>query len=258
MGKVIASENTDKHNIEKFHFSPLHVENINKAQENLTSEDIFSNTFDTQEIKKPVKKNDIKEEANDLLEKIDALTSEKVKLEMELESIKKEQDNLLEISIKEAFENGKKEGIQESGDSFQDGIDELKIQLVKSIGSLDEELEHQKEFIKKIEDEIVNSSVEIAKKVIKKELDLNSQEIALNLSRDFLANLKDAKSIKLKVNPQDAKYLTNKLEDMKNLIIDEDDAITKGGVIILSDIGNIDGDISTRIQKVVSLLKNGN
>jgi len=69
--------------------------------------------------------------------------------------------------------------------------------------------------------------------------------------------LKDAKSIKLKVNPKDLESLKERYSTIENIRVDGDSAITEGGVVVLSDAGNLDGNISTRLEKVKNLIENG-
>jgi len=133
--------------------------------------------------------------------------------------------------------------------------DELKTQLLRSITLLDEKVHSLDLYLQEIKSSLIESATHIAKKVIKKEIDENSHIVAKNIASSFLNELKEATEIKLKVNPQDATYLSQHFSGEKNIKIEPDDAINKGGIIILSDIGNIDGKIQTRVEKAISLIK---
>jgi len=93
--------------------------------------------------------------------------------------------------------------------------------------------------------------------VILKEVKHSSSEIASELSKNLMEELKDAKNIKLKVNPKDYDALKEIYSSIENIRVDSDSAITEGGVVILSDVGNLDGNIYTRLDKVKNLIENG-
>ncbi len=61
----------------------------------------------------------------------------------------------------------------------------------------------------------------------------------------------------MKVSPKDYESLKEVYSTIENIRVDSDSAITEGGVIILSDAGNLDGNISTRLEKVKNLIENG-
>jgi len=84
----------------------------------------------------------------------------------------------------------------------------------------------------------------------------NSKEIAHNLAKALMDDIKDATKIQIKVNPKDAGYL--KEQDFKNVEIIEDEAVKEGGVVIISDIGNIDAQILQRFKAVKEAILEGN
>jgi flagellar assembly protein FliH len=249
MGKIINSNELQEHHVKKFNFATLEVD------EKKTSFDknVFS---DTQESEPEAQKETPQEpsQSEELLSKVEALSSENITLQMSLETMQKESDDKLQEAKELAHQEGKEEGIKETQTTHQEHQDELKMQLVKSITLLEEQLVAQKTLLDTIEAELTQSAIMIAKKVIKKELDEHSKEIAKTLAKDFLSTFKDASQITLKVNPQDASYIQEHLQENKSIMIDADDAIQKGGVVILSDIGNIDGTIQTRIEKAIALI----
>ena len=55
-------------------------------------------------------------------------------------------------------------------------------------------------------------------------------------------------NIIIKVNPIDFDYLNNIFTNNQNIKIKGDDAIQKGGVVIISDNGNVDGNVMSRYQ----------
>jgi len=255
MGKIIDSKNLEKHNVKKFTFGTIETD---KEKTSFTEELFTQETTKEPEEEASVQENeplDSNNKAEDFLSKIETLSSENITLTLQLEELQKEFDEKLNSQREEAFKTGKEEGMKEAQASFQEHNDQLNIQLVKSITTLDEQVHALKNFLTTIEEELVSASIIIAKKIIKKELNENSQEVAKTLAMSFLADLKEASTITLKVNPEDAKHLEEHFSKEKNIMIASDDAINKGGIIILSDIGNIDGNIQTRMEKAIALIE---
>ena len=252
MGKVINEDKLSQHQVKKFEFTSLNISDEEKTAFNPT------NFTQAQSDTKKVEDKEEKQEASDidaLLQKIDNLSEENIKIEMSLESLQKEFDEKIKKSTEEAYQKGKEEGVKDTQQTLQEHNDELNMQLVKSITALEEQLQTQITFSNSIEEELVEVSVIIAKKIIKKELEENSHKVALILANTFIKDLKDASSITLKVNPKDAHYIEEHFKEQKSIMIDADDAINKGGIIILSDIGNIDGNIDTRMEKAIALIE---
>lgn len=83
------------------------------------------------------------------------------------------------------------------------------------------------------------------------------KKIALNLTRELLNSIMDATNIKVKVNPNDYLYLKEHLEDNTKVEVISDGAVSLGGVVIVSDTGNIDGTIMSRYKNLKqSVLEN--
>jgi flagellar assembly protein FliH len=259
MGKIIANDKLSEHSVKKFEFASIEVE-TNKTTFDTTlfsDEGMKENIHPAEEtlIDETEQEKDLASDGDALLQKIDTLTSQNITLEMELETLKKEFETKLHEGTESAYNKGREEGAKEIQETLQEHNDDLNIQLLKSITTLDETVQKLDTFLSSIEDDLVEASSIIAQKIIKKELEEHSHEVAINLAKAFLEDLKEASSITLKVNPKDETYLQEHFKTEKNIKIDADDAINKGGIIILSDIGNIDGSIQTRLQKAMALIE---
>ncbi|MCD8476674.1 MAG: hypothetical protein LRY68_00940 [Sulfurospirillum sp.] len=98
------------------------------------------------------------------------------------------------------------------------------------------------------------SAFEIAKEVIQKEVSLSSSHIAASLSKALLQEVKDAVKIELRVNPKDLEALKELYANEEKIKVIGDDAIAQGGVVVFSDVGNLDGNLAMRLEKVKYLL----
>jgi len=146
---------------------------------------------------------------------------------------------------------------QKAKDDLEAETKEVKDKFLNSINILEVEAQKGNDFLKQVENDLSSTAVEVAREVILKEIKHSSSDIAAALSKKLIEELKDAKTIKLKVNPSDYEALNEIYSSRENIRVDSDSAITKGGVVVLSDVGNLDGNISTRLEKVKNLIENG-
>ena len=73
--------------------------------------------------------------------------------------------------------------------------------------------------------------------------------MASSIAKNLLSSLNEATSITLKVSVYDYDHIANEITDNR-IKIEKDLAIAKGGVMILSDVANIDGTIKERFAKI--------
>ena len=118
-------------------------------------------------------------------------------------------------------------------------------------------LKQSQKHLEDLEKELSAISVDIAKEVILSEVSENSQKIALGLTKELLNSIMDATNIKIKVNPSDYLFLKEQLSENTKVEILADSAVSLGGVVIVSDSGNLDGTIMARYKNLKqSVLEN--
>ena len=179
-------------------------------------------------------------------EMIDKAARAETQLTMKLEAQQKEFEAKLELAKKEA----EQQGYEKAKTQSESEMGELREKFSKSIAKLDEVCENLEQFIAKNEKELANAAIEIAQDVIEQELSGNSAKIALNLAQRLIAELKGASSIELKISPSDYDFVKSNLSENSKLKINLDDAISKGSVVVLSDKGNIESDLNSRLNKI--------
>jgi flagellar assembly protein FliH len=69
------------------------------------------------------------------------------------------------------------------------------------------------------------------------------------LTKELLNDIKEATQIEIKVNPLDYDYVKDNL-NLEKVKITPDNAISIGGVVILSDAGNIEAEIHKRFENI--------
>ena len=177
---------------------------------------------------------------------IDKAARAETQLEMKLENQQKEFEAKLELNKKDAEQAGYERAKAES----EKELGELRDKFAKSIARLDETSQNLAEFISKNEKELANAAIEIAQDVISQELSDRSAQIALNLAQKLIAELKGAASVELKISPSDYDFVKSKLALNSKVKVSLDDAISKGSVVVLSDKGNIESDLNSRLNKI--------
>ena len=192
----------------------------------------------------------------ELLKKTDELSSNIIKLQMQIENQESEFAKRLEAEISRAKEDGKNEGIAQANAANEARINELEARFSASAAKLDEQYIKFDEFLKKIEEELGQTAIKIAKEVIDKEISTSSNQIAHHLASSLIKELSNVKNIEIRVNPEDSEYIKEQFSKNEHVKISADDAISKGGVVIISDGGNIDATMQTRLEKLKMLVNN--
>ncbi|WP_149716404.1 flagellar assembly protein FliH [Campylobacter concisus] len=192
----------------------------------------------------------------ELLKKTDELSSNIIKLQMQIENQESEFAKRLEAEISRAKEDGKNEGIAQANAANEARINELEARFSTSAAKLDEQYVKFDEFLKKIEEELGQTAIKIAKEVIDKEISTSSNQIAHHLASSLIKELSNVKNIEIRVNPEDSEYIKEQFSKNEHVKISADDAISKGGVVIISDGGNIDATMQTRLEKLKMLVNN--
>jgi flagellar assembly protein FliH len=261
MKNIIDNKNSKNHIIEPYHFKVLGgTSNAHKQEEEQNTSELSAQSEPVQDKQnEPIVQ--VYEQQNkfieELLKKSDELSTNIVKLQMQIEKQEEDFNNRLKSELERESQSSYEKGYQKAKTDLEEEIAKVKEKFLNSINILEEEAKKGNEFLKHIESELSSTAVEVAKEVILKELKQSSSEIALALSKKLMDELKDAKSVKLKVNPKDYEALKERYSTIENIIVDSDSSITEGGVVVLSDVGNLDGNISTRLDKVKNLIENG-
>jgi len=191
----------------------------------------------------------------ELLKKTDELSSNVVKLQIQIEKQEQDFNKRLTEELTRERENSYAQGYQKAKEEGEAAISEVKSHYLKSIMHLDTLYKSLDEHLSKMETEISLTAFEIAKEVIQKEVSSSSSQVAVALAKALLKEVKEAVKIELKVNPKDLETLKELYSNEEKIKVTSDDAITLGGVVILSDIGNLDGNLAMRLDKVKYLLQ---
>ena len=263
METVISQAETNGHIINKYNFKVL-PSNASASSEGPKRDDEFVPASKLAEVESLETSEPINDEPSgevlsksskdelieSLLQKTDEMSSNFIKMQMKLESKDEEYKAALETAKAEAFEEGKNAGMKEAEEMVQAEHTDLMKQFASSVETLDNSTKEFTSSIEGIQEELIHAAVDIAKEVILVETSERGNEIAGQLAKDLITEIKSSSEVTIKVNPHDKVAIEQSLGTLENVKIISDNAVSNGGVIILSDAGNIDGDIMKRYERV--------
>ncbi len=261
---IVNTDEFENHNVEKYRFKVLGgASNIGEqsAQESLVEENVKVKELEEQvelisNTDIEVKSDEQSQFIEELLKRSDELSTNIIKLQMQIEKQDVNFEDRLQNELKRESESSYEKGYQKGKEELLNTVEDIKAKYLNSINILEAESKKGSEYLKKIESELSSTAIEIAKEVIAAEVKNSSSAIAIALAKKLIEELSDAKTIELKVNPKDFEAIKSENFEIENIKISSDLSITEGGVIVLSDAGNLDGNLSTRIGKVKNLIEN--
>ena len=256
MATVISNDNLIRHSVDKYTFKvlamgPTSDSNVQKSSLPVTK----TQQQEPEKSQTSVDSSSMSTNSKDsliesLMKKTDEMSSNFIKLQMKLESMSEEHKVELEKVKATSFEEGITEGKEQALKVEHNSVKNSLEQFINSIKTLENSASEYEQALNQIKSELVSAAIDISKEVINVELSKNSSTIAEVLSRELIQELQSASKIKLKVNPRNHGDLSKSLGVLEHVEIVSDGAISEGGVIAISDVGNIDAQISKRFERV--------
>lgn len=147
-------------------------------------------------------------------------------------------------------------------EGYQAGLQQAKSDLQEFRESLTQFMNAPNDVYGYIAPDILEISVDIAKKIIKKEIEEDPQ-VLFNTIVDVLKTLsKDESKITLQVNPSEANALKQAVPEILDtaglnakVIVLPDEEVSEGGCLITTDNGVVDATIETRIDLITEALR---
>jgi len=251
MASIITGDSIEKHHVDKYNFKviALGAEGDEKKEQNYTPENnpkARATDVDSSALSQSSKDSLIES----LMQKTDEMSSNFIKLQMKLEAKEEEFANELKKAKEEAFAEGMKAGEAKAMEEIDKNLNVKLSLLEESIQKLDKSAQEFSSALAGIKNELVVAALDISKEVIKIELSENSAEVAKILSDELIKELQSASQVEIRVNPKDHAAVSEHLGSLENIKILSDSAVSEGGVIVTSDAGNIDAQISKRFERV--------
>jgi len=186
----------------------------------------------------------------------------KVGLEADvLNSTFESEEEILLKKMQKEFERGYNTAVEELENKykneFEDAITNEKELFSERLKKIDEEL---KKYEEKFSEMVISVALIISKKIVKHEIEEQSPliENLANMSQKLIG----ANYLLIKCNPEEMEALKSKSSELfiegnfAKIKFEEDSTIEKGGFVIESDIGNIDGKISSQLGEIKKGIEN--
>lgn len=156
------------------------------------------------------------------------------------------------------------QSIKESAvkEGYQEGLEQAKADIQEVRNAITAFLEAKQQVFDYIAPDILEISVEIAQKIIKKELQQDPNVILDNILALLKGLSKDETKITLRVNPAQVSLLKTEVPslleeaglDAKILVV-PDDSIMEGGCVVTTTNGVIDATIETQLAVISEALR---
>ena len=275
MATLITTGNLQKHAVSKYDFKSLDSTNSERAFSSLvkTQNEISSHSDEQNEVStsdetytqednpnrrlsdtevdsSSMSKSSQNALIESLMKKTDEMSSNFIKLQMKLEDKEKEYQASLEKTKTTAYNEGLAAGTKQAMEDTQNDLKEGISQLGNSIKTLENSAKEFESGLELIKNDLMSAAIDIAQEVISTEITEKSSKIAKVLSDALIKDLQSAANITLKVNPKDHGALSEHVGALEHVQVISDSAINAGGVIAISDSGNIDSQISKRFERV--------
>lgn len=160
---------------------------------------------------------------------------------------REEADSIREAAVKEGYQAG----LQQASEELQE--------VREALGAF---MNAKQEVYEYIAPDILEISVDIARKIIKNEISENPQVLINNIV-DVLKSLsKDENKISLRVNPVQADVVKQQVPEILNLAgldakisVLADEEISEGGCLVTTSNGVVDATIETQLSVICEALK---
>ncbi len=163
---------------------------------------------------------------------------------------------------KAAYQEGFQQGFQAGKEKVEkETIQETQRAIANLARIVDEMAQLRQSILQKMEKEILNLALVIAKKIIKDEIKKNP-EVVLNNIRDAIQKVTETDTITIKLNPDDYTFIEQKkpaffdeIGRERKIILVKDKQISPGGCLIETKFGQIDATLETQWKNIVYPLK---
>ena len=263
MSSIITNQRIAKHNVDKYNFKVLAFGTDDSYNEPPQSSLVPKKPPVAEEVPHTVEDKETKEidasamssSSKDsliesLLKKTDEMSSNFIKLQMKLENMSEEHKAELLKVKEESYNKGVEAGKELHEKDGEKSMADALSMYSASVSKLENSAKEFESALEGIKDELVTAALDIAKEVIKIELQDSSKKVAFTLAKELIKELQSASKVVLRVNSKDHGAISQAVGSLSHVEVVSDSAVSLGGVIAISDAGNIDSQISKRFERV--------
>ena len=158
-----------------------------------------------------------------------------------------------ESAYQKGFTDGEHKGREEGIEQIKPAV-ELLQDWVRMIQTEKEEL------IRRYEKDVVELAFQITEKILAREIQ-TQPEVIIDSVRAGLQKIVNAESVTLRVNPEDMKIIESVQEELskelaksESLHLQTDDSVSRGGCVLETENGILDGQLDTQLNRLRTLL----
>ena len=159
-----------------------------------------------------------------------------------------------------AFEKGFEAGKMDSAKVLQAEFDRKLQETIKGFDALVQGFsEEVKRYDQDFDNAVVTLAIAIARRIVARDIDIEGA--VLTRLREALKKIIGVEKVKIHVSPADEEYIRehrNNLgtyaDSVREIAIEPDEKVERGGCIIESELGNIDARVSTQFELVEEAL----
>lgn len=156
---------------------------------------------------------------------------------------------------------------QARDEGYQEGRAQALLEAQESVAAINaliEEINRERAaFFDRSEGELVRLVTAIAEKVLAQQLAVKPDTI-LDYTRTHMKRIRDRETVRLRVNPEDLPLLTqarqsflNEIDGLRDLQLQEDRRVDRGGLILEAPSGTFDARFSTQLELIREALEDG-
>lgn len=208
----------------------------------------------------------ISQKARELLEKANLEIQEmKEKASLEIQQWKQLEQETMEQEREQIHSAAQEEGYRIGYDAgYSSGMNEGLHQYESSIEQVTKWIQQaeidRKKRIDQSEPFLLDLTIDIAKKVIQREL-LTDPHTIIQMIKETLKYTSELKEVTLAVHPSDYALVRSRSDELKslissqaNLIVIPDHSITEGGSIVRTSLGTLDARVDTQLEEIKQAL----
>jgi flagellar assembly protein FliH len=272
MKTVIDRNRMDRHTVDKYKFKVLAMGGSPEPQEEpkrsvfAADEEPHENVVQPEQAAAPVEHVEVApdvatgsrdEMIESLMKKADEMSSTVIKMQMKIEEMEAAHKIALEETRAQGFEEGQVSGRQLALEEGEAAGQEAVTQFAASVQNLESRSLEFNQALEAIKGDLLHAAIDIAREVVVLEVGENSTQIAKKLADQLIEDLQEASKITLRVNPADHGPISEAVGSMERIEVISDSAVNRGGVVAISDSGNIDAEVMKRFERIKNAALSG-
>jgi flagellar biosynthesis/type III secretory pathway protein FliH len=170
-------------------------------------------------------------------------------------------EDLLEARLREEYERGRLDGITEAVTARNVSDEAERLAASDRIAALLERIAQQtSRFMGTLEQDAYRFALAVAERIVKREITLD-ESLVMRQIRDSMHRIIGVETITVRVHPDDETLvrshrpvLLSSSDSVREIIIEGDDTVERGGCILESSTGNVDARIGSQLRQIESAL----